>query len=163
MSADILNFDSLLDTHIDEIPDLPKFALFPTTMLRLRGVSAEIQRPENKPPKLALIAEFLGFPDPSDVKDEELERLGINRKEDGSIDIVEGSLLSITFSDAKGVQRFKEVFADVIKGLGLTTPSQMLDQFEGTEFVALNKPRGVKDEVTNENRYFNGVQVAVPV
>ena len=147
------NFDSLLDTHYDDIPDLPKYSLFPTSLLKLRATKVDITPPKDgRDASIQITAEFLELGEP--VSDEAQAVVPVPAI---------GSLISANFQGAKGVQRLKEIFKDIMVGLNVSTPRELLDQLEGVEFYAMNNVRGYKDKVTGEAKLANNITMAALV
>lgn len=150
-NANLDNFDSLLDTHYDDIPDLPKYAQFPTGLLKLRVTKVELIAPKDgKDAQISLVSEFL--------------ELGEPLAEDNTVPLPPvGSYLSQTFSGGKGVQRLKEIYKDVMISLGVSTPRELLDQLEGVEYFGMNQVRGYADKVTGEKKLANNLTMAAIV
>lgn len=151
-TAQLDNFDALLDTHYDDIPDLPKYATFPTALLKLRCTKVEITpAKDGKEATISLTSEFLELGEPIDEATATVPVPPI------------GSYLSTNYTGAKGVQRLKETFKDVMVSLNVSTPRELLDQLSGVEFYGMNQVRGYADKVTGEKKFANNLTMAAIV
>lgn len=144
----LLNAEALLDTHYSEIPPLPKYCSFPTGTFKYRCIGAKIVPPaDGKDLRI-------------DISMEMLEATEV--AEGATLPTPEvGSLMSVMFSGAKGIQRMSEVFKEVMVGLDITTPRELIEQLETVEIYGANKSRAYKDKVTQELRYGNDLSLVV--
>ena len=151
-TAQLDNFDALLDTHYDDIPDLPKYATFPTALLKLRCTKVEIVPPkDDKEATIQLTSEFLELGEPIDEATTTVPVPPV------------GSLMFANFTGPKGVQRLKEVFKDVMVSLNVSTPRELLDQLSGVEYFGMNQLRSYADKVTGEKKFVNNLTMAAIV
>ena len=151
MSTDsVYDFDTLLDTNYLEIPNLPKYAPFPSCVVKLRGLKVELT-PKKGDIEAAfqLTFELLEVVDPG--------------PEDQKVSMPEiGSFCGFKFSGAKGVQKFKELFFEVLEKGEYGSPRALLEQFDGLEMFAELKSRSYINQ-TNEVAYSQNIVRALLV
>lgn len=142
------NAEALLDTHYSEIPALPKFCSFPTGTFKYRCTGTKLNPPaDGKDLRIDITFEMLEVTEVA---------------EGGLLPTPEvGSLMSVMFSGAKGIQRMTEVFKDVMVSLNISTPRELIEQLETVEVFGANKSRSYKDKVTNELRHGNELNMVV--
>jgi len=132
MSTEAL--EALVNGSLSDIKDLPDFLNLPVGAYRLVGNKAGIEEIGQK--KEAGLKFILEVKEVMELADEEATPPKI------------GDKTSFVYVGEFGIQKFKKTFTHVIADLGVGSIAELLDKFEGLEFIVAIKQRKDKNDET---------------
>ena len=134
----LAQFQALVSGNIDEVEDLPEYAVFGAGSYSMRGAAGKLNLEKG--------AVQMTF-----------EKLELVEKADGTTDEevpADGALLGSNFYGKFGVQKFKKLFSPHMATLGVSSVEQFLDQFENTSWVVIVTKRADKDD---PKKFYNDI------
>lgn len=126
-----VNIDSLLDGSLDDLADLPEFAVFPAGAHRC---TISFERKEiNKHPAIELkmkLIETIEMADPTQTP------MAANTE----------SSVAFMLDNEFGQGKFKEVMKPLASHFGISKPTEIMEQAKGTECLVVTKQRQNKEK-----------------
>lgn len=153
MSENEVVLDDLLGTNVQDVEDLPEFVTLPNGSYRLKGTSFKTGKTSTKKQKVTTFFELVSI---HEMAENQPENMDTNPERYPA-----GSLVSFMFTDAepaKVLSRLKKAFGDTMMENGMTSFSELADNFDNLEFDCAVVARPNQND---PNQFFGDLQIAM--